>query len=179
MVGEQRTYAKGQRNAATWYDGITGPVAPRDLAGKETLAAERQGNLIGFAPAMWGDSGHAAQPGSFGDIGSLVLKRGGEVVGESWYPFGVFEVPAEEGRYELTQSIEKIGPPARVWQRSTAVQTTWGFSTKLDASAYSQGLAILFPRYTAPWTGGRRSRRRTAGSSGWAPPATRATCPAH
>ncbi|MCM9082648.1 MULTISPECIES: S8 family peptidase [Streptomyces] len=153
MVGEQRTYAKGQRNAATWYDGITGPVAPRDLAGKETLAAERQGNLIGFAPAMWGDSGHAAQPGSFGDIGSLVLKRGGEVVGESWYPFGVFEVPAEEGRYELTQSIEKIGPPARVWQRSTAVQTTWGFSTKLDASAYSQGLAILFPRYTAPLDG--------------------------
>ncbi|MFD9478626.1 S8 family serine peptidase [Streptomyces nojiriensis] len=153
MVGEQRTYTKGQKIRATWYDGITGPVAPRDLAGKETLAAERQGNLIGFAPAMWGDSGHAAQPGSFGDIGSLVLKRGGEVVGESWYPFGVFEVPAEDGRYELTQSIEKVGPPARVWQRSTAVQTTWGFSSKLDASAYSQGLAILFPRYTAPLDG--------------------------
>ncbi|MFF2790940.1 S8 family serine peptidase [Streptomyces sp. NPDC058049] len=153
MVGEQRTYTKGRKIRATWYDGITGPVAPRDLAGKETLAAERQGNLIGFAPAMWGDSGHAAQPGSFGDIGSLVLKRGGEVVGESWYPFGVFEVPAEDGRYELTQSIEKVGPPARVWQRSTAVQTTWGFSSKLDASAYSQGLAILFPRYTAPLDG--------------------------
>ncbi|WP_405791076.1 S8 family serine peptidase [Streptomyces sp. NBC_00029] len=153
MVGEQRTYAKGQKSSATWYDGITGPVAPRDATGKETLAAERQGNLIGFAPAMWGDSAHAAQPGSFGDIGSLVLKRGGEVVGESWYPFGVFEVPAEEGRFELTQSIEKIGPPARVWQRSTAVQTTWAFSSKPDASAYSQGLAILFPRYAAPLDG--------------------------
>ncbi|MFE6082102.1 S8 family serine peptidase [Streptomyces virginiae] len=155
MVGEQRAYTEGQRTTATWYDGVTGPVAPRDVAGRETLAAERQGNLIGFAPAMWGDSAHAAQPGSFGDIGSLELKRGGEVVGESWYPFGVFEVPAEEGRYELTQSIEKIGPPARVWQRSIAVRTTWGFTSKLDASAYSQGLGILFPRYTAPLDGAK------------------------
>ncbi|WP_030390608.1 S8 family peptidase [Streptomyces sp. NRRL S-241] len=153
MVGEQHTYTKGQKSRANWYDGITGPVAPRDLAGKETLAAERQGNLIGFAPAMWGDSGHAAQPGSFGDIGGLQLKRNGEVIGDSWYPFGVFEVPAEESRYELTQSIEKIGPPARVWQRSTAVRTTWGFTSKLDASAYSQGLPVLFPRYAAPLDG--------------------------
>ncbi|MCX5010998.1 S8 family serine peptidase [Streptomyces sp. NBC_00555] len=153
MVGEQHTYAKGQKTGASWYDGVTAPVAPRDLSGKETLAAERQGNLIGFAAAMWGDSRHAAQPGSFGDIGSLQLKRDGEVIGESWYPFGVFEVPAEAGRYELTQAIEKIGPPARVWQRSTSVQTTWGFTSKLDASAYSQGLPILFPRYAAPLDG--------------------------
>lgn len=153
MVGEQRTYTKGQKSKASWYDGITGPVAPRDLSGKETLAAERQGNLIGFAPAMWGDGAHAAQPGSFGDIGGLQLKRNGEVIGDSWYPFGVFEIPAEESRYELTQSIEKIGPPARVWQRSTSVRTTWGFTSKLDASAYSQGLPVLFPRYAAPLDG--------------------------
>ncbi|WP_404954990.1 hypothetical protein [Streptomyces sp. 147326] len=153
MVGEQRTYTKGQKTKVIWYDGITGPVAPRDLSGRETLAAVRQGNLIGFAPAMWGDGAHAAQPGSFGDIGGLQLKRNGEVIGDSWYPFGVFEVPAEESRYELTQNIEKIGPPARVWQRSTSVQTTWGFTSKLDASAYSQGLPVLFPRYAAPLDG--------------------------
>ncbi|MFF9979511.1 S8 family peptidase [Streptomyces erythrochromogenes] len=153
MTGEQRTYAKGARSKAAWYDGVTGPVAPRDSAGRETLAAERQGNLIGFAPAMWGDSAHAAQPGSFGDIGNLRLRRDGELIGESWYPFGVFEVPAAEGRYELTQSIEKIGPPARTWQRSTSVSTTWGFTSKLDASAYSQGLPVLFPRYAAPMDG--------------------------
>ncbi|MEU9375907.1 S8 family serine peptidase [Streptomyces sp. NPDC048255] len=153
MVGEQHAYTKGQKTTASWYDGVTGPVAPRDLSGKETLAAERQGNLIGFAAAMWGDSRHAAQPGSFGDIGNLQLKRNGEVVGDSWYPFGVFEIPAEEGRYELTQAIEKIGPPSRVWQRSTSVRTTWGFTSKLDASAYSQGLPILFPRYAAPLDG--------------------------
>lgn len=153
MVGERRTYTKGQKTKASWYEGITGPVAPRDLSGKETLAAERQGNLIGFAPAMWGDGAHAAQPGSFGDIGGLQLERGGEVVGDSWYPFGVFEIPAEESRYELTQNIEKIGPPARVCQRSTSVLTTWGFTSKLDASAYSQGLPVLFPRYAAPLDG--------------------------
>ncbi|MCX5375145.1 S8 family serine peptidase [Streptomyces sp. NBC_00091] len=153
MTGEQRTYAKGARSTASWYDGVTAPVAPRDRSGKEALAAERQGNLIGFAPAMWGDGGHFAQPGSFGDIGSLRLTRDGEAIGESWYPFGVFEVPAQEGRYELTQAIEKIGPPARTWQRSTAVETTWGFTSKLDASAYSQGLPVLFPRYAAPLDG--------------------------
>lgn len=153
MTGEQRTYAKGARSKAAWYDGVTGPVAPRDSAGREALAAERQGNLIGFAPAMWGDGAHAAQPGSFGDIGNLRLRRDGELIGESWYPFGVFEVPAAEGRYELTQSIEKIGPPARTWQRSTSVSTTWGFTSKLDASAYSQGLPVLFPRYAAPMDG--------------------------
>ncbi|MEV7525334.1 S8 family serine peptidase [Streptomyces sp. NPDC091371] len=153
MVGEQRAYTKGQKTNATWYDGITGPVAPRDPSGKEVLAAERQGNLIGFASAMWGDSSHAAQPGSFGDIGGLQLKRNGEVIGDSWYPFGVFEVPADSARYELTQAIEKIGPPARVWQRSTAVTTTWAFTSKLDSTAYSQGLPILFPRYEAPLDG--------------------------
>ncbi|MGW6862297.1 S8 family peptidase [Streptomyces xanthophaeus] len=153
MTGEQKTYQKGRRTTASWYDGVTGPVAPRDRAGKETLAAERQGNLIGFAPSMWGDSSHFAQPGSFGDIGGLQLKRDGEVIGDSWYPFGVFEVPAEQGRYELTQNIEKIGPPSRTWQRSTAVQTTWGFTSKLDPEAYSQGLPVLFPRYAAPLDG--------------------------
>ncbi|MCX5193660.1 S8 family serine peptidase [Streptomyces sp. NBC_00249] len=177
MTGEQRTYTKGGRSTASWYDGVTGPVAPRERTGKEALAAERQGNLIGFAPAMWGDGSHFAQPGSFGDIGGLQLKRDGEVIGDSWYPFGVFEVPAEEGRYELTQSIEKIGPPTRTWQRSTSVTTSWGFTSKLDASAYSQGLPILFPRYAAPLDGmktvpaadGQRIGLSVTGHAGYAP----------
>ncbi|WP_328967982.1 S8 family serine peptidase [Streptomyces sp. NBC_00239] len=153
MVDRQRTYTKGQQRSERWYDGVVAPVAPRDTAGERVLAAERQGNLIGFASAMWGDSGHYAQPGSFGDIGSLVLKRGGETIGESWYPSGVFEVPAERGTYELTQSIEKIGAPARVWQRSTAVQTSWTFTSQLDESAYSTPLPILFPGYALPEDG--------------------------
>lgn len=177
MTGEQRTYAKGARTTAAWYDGVTGPVAPRDRTGREALAAERQGNLIGFAPAMWGDGSHYAQPGSFGDIGGLQLKRDGEVIGDSWYPFGVFEVPAEEGRYELTQFIEKIGAPARTWQRSTAVRTTWGFTSKLDAAAYSRGLPVLFPRYDAPMDGlktvaaadGQRIGLSATGHAGYAP----------
>lgn len=182
MAGGQHTYTKGRRTTAHWYDGVTGPVAPRDLSGTETLAAERQGSLIGFAAAMWGDSGHAAQPGSFGDIGNLRLERDGELVGESWYPFGVFEVPAEEGRYELTQTITKIGQPARVWQRSTSVLTTWGFTSKLDTSACSQGLPILFPRYAAPLDGsktvaaadGQTIGLSVTGHAGYAPGALKA-----
>lgn len=177
MTGEQRSYAKGRKTSVSWYDGVTAPVAPRDRTGKEALAAERQGDLIGFAPAMWGDSSHFAQPGSFGDVGSLQLKRNGEVIGDSWYPFGVFEVPAEEARYELTQGIEKIGPPARTWQRSTAVRTTWGFTSKRDPSAYSQGLPLLFPRYAAPLDGnktvpaanGQRVGLSVTGHAGYAP----------
>jgi hypothetical protein len=177
MTGAPRTYSKGEVTKASWYDGVTGPVAPRDRTGQEALAAERQGNLIGFAPAMWGDGTHSAQPGSFGDIGGLRLTRDGEVIGESWYPFGVFEVPAEQGRYELTQTIEKIGPPARTWQRSTAVRTTWGFTSRLDPSAYSQALPVLFPRYavamdglkTVPATDGQQIALTATGHAGYTP----------
>ncbi|MFD9409939.1 S8 family serine peptidase [Streptomyces sp. NPDC059989] len=153
MVDQHRTYTKGAQRTERWYDGVVGPVAPRDSAGRPVLAAERQGNLIGFASAMWGDSGHYAQPGSFGDVGNLVLKRNGEQIGDSWYPSGVFEVPAEESTYELTQLIEKFGAPARVWQRSQAVQTSWTFRSKLDASQYSQALPILFPSLSLPEDG--------------------------
>lgn len=126
---------------------------------------------------MWGDGTHYAQPGSFGDIGGLRLTRDGEVIGESGYPFGVFEVPAGEGRYELVQNIEKIGQPARTWQRSTAVRTAWGFTSKLDPSAYSQGLPVLFPRYDAPMDGlktvaaadGQRIGLSATGHAGYVP----------
>ncbi|MFD5509352.1 S8 family serine peptidase [Streptomyces sp. NPDC127051] len=153
MTDQQRTYTKGGKRGESWYDGVIGPVAGRDLAGRPQLAAERQGNLIGFASAMWGDSGHYAQPGSFGDVGGLVLKRGGEQIGDSWYPSGVFEVPAEEATYELTQQIEKFGAPARTWQRSQAVATTWTFRSRQDPAQYSQALPILFPSISIPADG--------------------------
>ncbi|MCB5168777.1 S8 family serine peptidase [Streptomyces bambusae] len=153
MTDRQRTYAGGERRSERWYDGVIAPVAARDSAGRRMLAAERQGNLIGFGSAMWGDSGHYAQQGGFGDIGNVVLTRDGEQIGESPYPSGVFEVPAEPGRYELTQSVMKFGAPARVWKRSTAVRTTWAFTSRLDESAYSQPLPVLFPGYALPEDG--------------------------
>lgn len=153
MTDRRRTYTAGGTRRESWYDGVVAPVAPRDTAGEPVLAAERQGNLIGFADAMWGDGGHYAQAGSFGDVGNLVLRRDGEVIGESGWPFGVFEVPAEEGAYELEQRVEKIGGPAKVWQRSTGVRSVWRFRSKLDENVYSQGLGILFPRYSLPEDG--------------------------
>ncbi|MEW2489691.1 S8 family serine peptidase [Streptomyces sp. NPDC048411] len=150
MVGRTRSYQAGEQDTERWYDGAIAPVAPRDADGKPLLTAERQGNLIGFATAMWGDNTHHAVDGSFGDIGNLRLRRNGEEIGRSIYPFGVFKVPAEDAEYELELNTEKFGFPARVWQRSNSVKTVWKFRSALDENVYSQGIPILFPRYELP-----------------------------
>ncbi|MER5882930.1 S8 family serine peptidase [Streptomyces sp. NPDC001941] len=148
-----RTYKSGQRRAETWYGGPLAPTAPEDATGAPALAAERQGNLIGAAPAFWGDGEHVGEQGSFGDLGNLELSRDGEVVGDSGYPFGVFEVPAGPALYELTLSTQKFGQPATVWKRSTATRTVWKFRSQLDENAYSQGIPLLFPVYSVPEDG--------------------------
>ncbi|MCX5403771.1 S8 family serine peptidase [Streptomyces sp. NBC_00335] len=177
MTDQHRTYKAGSQRAENWYDGVIGPVAPRDTAGKEQLAAERQGNLIGFSSAMWGDTGHYAQQGGFGDLGNVSLKRDGESLGDTGYPFGVFEVPAGEATYEMTQYLEKVGQPARTWQRSSGIQTTWTFRSKLDATQYSQALPVIFPRISAPLDGmktlaaanGQQIGLAVSGHAGYAP----------
>ncbi|MFJ7268711.1 S8 family peptidase [Streptomyces sp. NPDC099050] len=177
MTDQHRTYKAGSKRAENWYDGVIGPVAPRDTAGKEQLAAERQGNLIGFASAMWGDTGHYAQQGGFGDLGNVSLKVDGESLGDTGYPFGAFEVPDREATYELTQYLEKFGQPARTWQRSSGIQTTWTFRSKLDAAQYSQALPVIFPRISAPLDGlktlaaanGQKIGLSVSGHAGYAP----------
>ncbi|MFE2561085.1 S8 family serine peptidase [Streptomyces sp. NPDC059352] len=151
MVGTPHAYKAGEKRTERWYDGVIAPTAPRDAAGEPVLVAERQGNLIGFADAMWGDNTHHAEPGSFGDIGSVSLSRDGEVLGSSGWPFGVFEVPSEAGTYTLEQNTMKIG--SKVWARSISVNSVWKFTSKLDESVYSQGIPILFPRYDLPEDG--------------------------
>ncbi|MGW0121455.1 S8 family serine peptidase [Streptomyces sp. NPDC003327] len=177
MTGTPRTYAPGERRTERWYDGVLAPTAPRDATGAPVLVSERQGNLIGFAASMWGDGTHHAEPGSFGDIGNLRLRRDGEVLGETGWPFGVFEVPAEAGTYELEQNTMKLG--SKVWARSTAVNSVWKFTSKLDESVYSQGIPILFPRYDLPEDGlktlaatdGQRIRLGATGHAGYTPAA--------
>ncbi|MFI8828624.1 S8 family peptidase [Streptomyces sp. NPDC053431] len=151
MVGSRHAYTAGERRTEDWYDGVLAPTAPRDATGAPVLVAERQGNLIGFADAMWGDGTHHAEPGSFGDIGNLRLSRDGEEIGASAWPFGVFEVPAEPGTYTLEQNTMKIG--SKVWARSTSVNSVWKFTSALDENVYSQGIPILFPRYDLPEDG--------------------------
>ncbi|MER5312029.1 S8 family serine peptidase [Streptomyces sp. NPDC002773] len=151
MIGARHTYTPGEKRTERWYDGVIAPTAPRDTAGKPVLVSERQGNLIGFANAMWGDSTHHAEPGSFGDIGNLRLSRDGELLGENAWPFGAFEVPAEAGTYTLEQNTMKIG--SKVWARSTSVNSVWEFTSKLDETVYSQGIPIIFPRYDLPEDG--------------------------
>ncbi|MGW2207163.1 PA domain-containing protein, partial [Streptomyces sp. NPDC001774] len=179
MVAAPRAYTTGERRTEEWYDGVIAPRAPIDVTGKPRLAAERQGDLIGFASAMWGDGAHYGEAGSFGDIGNLTLRRDGEQLGRSVYPYGVFDVPAQEGTYELEQFIQKISAPAKVWQRSTAVDTVWRFRSARDESVYSQPVPILFPRYGLPEDGaktlaakaGQRITLTATGHGGYTPAA--------
>jgi hypothetical protein len=153
LLNAQHAYEAGERRTESWYGGGVVPTAPLDDAGEQELAAERQGDLIGIAPAFWGDSEHAGMQGSFGDIGSMQLRIDGEEQESSPVPWGVWKVPAEDAAYELTLTTLKFGIPGRVWKRSTMTQTTWEFRSKLDEAVYSQGLPILFPQYRLPEDG--------------------------
>ncbi|ROQ70586.1 subtilisin family serine protease [Streptomyces sp. 840.1] len=153
MTDTARSYRAGSERAEHWYGGLLVPVAPRDAAGEPQLAGERQDNLIGVAPAFVGDSEHTGIQGSFGDLGNMRLTSGGEEIGSSPNPFGVFTVPAQDAPYELSMSTTKIGSPAAVWKRSTFTETTWKFRSHRDASVYSQGIPLLFPGYDLPSDG--------------------------
>ncbi|WP_405718072.1 S8 family peptidase [Streptomyces sp. NBC_00046] len=155
MSDQLRTYRAGQRSAEEWYGGPLRPAAPRDADGELMLNAERQGNLMGFQNALWvdGSGDHWSYGGSFGDLGNLVLKRNGEQIATSTYPYDVFEVPDEDSAYELTQNLEKVDTSDRNWLRSTAVKTTWSFRSHLEPDVYSRGLPILSPAYDAPVDG--------------------------
>ncbi|SDJ61135.1 S8 family peptidase [Streptomyces indicus] len=178
MVGTERELVAGRTVTERWYDGAVAPAAPRDQAtGKEVLTAERQGELMGFAPGFWGDGSHHGEAGGFGDIGNLSLSKDGEEIGTRPVPYGVFEVPAEEAAYELTMRTEKFGAPARVWERSQGVQTTWKFRSKLDSAQYSVGLPLLYPRLALPEDGmktlaaadGQKIELKVTGHAGYTP----------
>ncbi|MFI1093354.1 S8 family peptidase [Streptomyces sp. NPDC020917] len=152
MGDRNRTYQAGERRTEEWYRGALRPAAPRDADGNLVLTAERQGDLMGFQDALWLDASgdHWSAGGSFGDLGRLELKRDGELIGSSAYPYDVFTVPAEDSAYELTQYLNKIPSSDRNWLRSTAVTTTWGFRSHLEPDVYSRGLPLLFPAYDLP-----------------------------
>ncbi|MFG3282286.1 S8 family serine peptidase [Streptomyces sp. NPDC048111] len=179
MLSPATVHRPGRQTAESWYDGVLGPDAGRDATGRPLLAAERQGNLIGFAPNMWGDSSHSAQPGSFGDIGSLLLRRNGEDYDSSGWPSGVFTVPADDAAYELVSDNQKIGPSGSVWKRSQEVVTSWRFRSHQEADVYSQGIPLLFPRYdvpedglkTVPASDGQRIVLSATGHAGYTPAA--------
>ncbi|MFI9773406.1 S8 family peptidase [Streptomyces sp. NPDC051956] len=175
MIDPVRTYKKGEHRTEEWYGGVLAPTTPLDEAGKPALAAERQGNLIGVAPGFWGDSEHQGVQGSFGDFGGMELKRDGEVIGDSGWPFGAFDVPADDSSYDLTLNTFKQSFGA--WNRSTQTTTTWSFRSHLEENVYSQGIPLLFPHYalpqddlkTLPATDGQRITLTATGHAGYTP----------
>ncbi|MFF9653437.1 S8 family serine peptidase [Streptomyces sp. NPDC014622] len=179
MSDQERTYRVGQRGTEEWYRGPLRPAAARDADGKHMLAAERQGDLIGFQNALWtdGSADHWSYGGSFGDLGNLVLKRNGEQIATSAWPYAVFEVPDEDSAYELTQNLSKIPTSDRNWLRSTDVTTTWSFRSHREPDVFSRALPILFPTYdlpvdglnTLPAQGGIRVSLSAEGHAGYTP----------
>ncbi|MFF3393451.1 S8 family peptidase [Streptomyces sp. NPDC002669] len=155
MGDQERTYRPGERRTEEWYGDLLRPSASRDNDGKLLLAAERQGNLMGFQTGFWldGSGDHWSPGGSFGDIGNLALKRDGELIGKRVDPFGVFEVPDGDSVYELTQNLQKIDTSDRNWLRSTAVSTSWTFRSHRETDVFSRGLPLLFPAYGLPVDG--------------------------
>jgi subtilisin family serine protease len=154
MIDRARTFEPGSERSDAWYNGVVSPTAAQDVNGEVQLAAERQGLLMGFASGLWGDSsGHWSPGGSFGDIGNLMLRRNGELIGESAYTFGVFDVPAEDAEYELQLNNFKIGGQSKFWKRSPDVMTVWKFRSHLEEGVYSRGLPIMFPRVDLPEDG--------------------------
>ncbi|MGW0671063.1 S8 family peptidase [Streptomyces sp. NPDC002746] len=177
MMDKVRTYKAGSKRTENWYQGVLVPSAPRDDQGVEQLAGERQDNRIGVAPGFWSDSEHLGIQGSFGDLGGMRLTSGGKVIGQSGWPYGVFDVPAEDAAYELTMTTMKSGAPAAVWKRSTATETTWKFRSHRDENVYSQGVPLLFPGYDLPADGmktlaakdGQRIGLSVTGHAGYQP----------
>ncbi|QNS03466.1 S8 family peptidase [Streptomyces xanthii] len=176
MVDPVRTYKKGERRTEEWYGGVVAPTTPLDGAGKQVLAAERQGDLIGVAPGFWGDGEHFGMQGSFGDLGSMTLKADGKLIGQSAWPSGVFEVPSEDAAYEMTLNTMKLDNSG-VWKRSAQTTTTWSFRSHLDENVYSQGIPLLFPHLTLPEDGlktlpaqdGQRIGLSVTGHTGYTP----------
>lgn len=52
MLDRPRAYTTDTVREESWYGGVLAPTASRDDSGEPVLAAERQGNLIGVAPAL-------------------------------------------------------------------------------------------------------------------------------
>ncbi|WP_377266804.1 S8 family peptidase [Peterkaempfera sp. SMS 1(5)a] len=151
MEDQPRTYTAGQHRSEQWFRGVLRPVAPTDDAGAPILTAERQGDLIGYQGAFWGDAAaHWTSGGSFGDIGNLTLRRDGETVDTSATPFGVFEVPDSDAAYELEMHTFNILTPNFNWRLSKSVDTVWKFRSHRDDSQASQGIPILYPGYDVP-----------------------------
>ncbi|MEV0276447.1 S8 family serine peptidase [Streptomyces sp. NPDC050610] len=179
LQDQDRTYRAGERRDEEWYRGVLRPDAARDAQGKALLVAERQGGRMGIQPAFWNDGSgdHWSYGGSFGDIGNMTLRRDGKTIGESPYPYGVFDVPDGDAAYELQLNTTKLTSSDRNWLRSTDTTTTWNFRSRLEPDVYSRGLPVLFPAYdlpvdglnTLPAAAGQHIRLSAHGHAGYEP----------
>ncbi|MGW8883912.1 S8 family serine peptidase [Streptomyces sp. NPDC055749] len=158
MTGRLRTWSKPGSDKETWYRGPITPGAPRDIGTGEPVAmAVRQGDTVGTALPVFGDSdGHYAF-NALNDTVTTTLRRDGNTVGTVRGGQGTWQVPAASARYELELAVQRnlAVPGLRDWKLSPTTTTRWAFeSTTADGRA---ALPLLVPSYSAALDGWNRA----------------------
>ncbi|WP_432016560.1 hypothetical protein [Streptomyces hydrogenans] len=177
MTGRLRTWSKPGSERETWYKGPITPGTPRDVTTGEPMAmAMRQGDTVGTALPVFGDSdGHYAF-NALNDTVTTTLRSNGTTVGTVRGGQGTWQVPGASARYELELAVQrnlavpglrdwKLSPPRpragpsipplptaarpfRFWCRHTALTSTGG--------------AALPPSSTSRWGSPLSARPATA-----------------
>ncbi|MBB4904963.1 S8 family serine peptidase [Actinophytocola algeriensis] len=116
-----RTFLPGRTADISLNRAVFGPSLTGDLLpGSGRIF--RLGNELHISPALFADS--AGNTGSSTHTGSTALYRDGQLVGETPYTGGSFEVPSADGAYRLVMTAERPTGPFDV---STAVTAEWTF----------------------------------------------------
>jgi hypothetical protein len=115
-----RAYRPGRTHDVPLNHSVFGPTIADDWTSGGIF---RIGNLVRVSPSLFSD-GAGNEGYSAGVSGSLALYRDGELVGESPYPGGAFEVPAGDAEYRAVVTATR---PAASFDVSTAVTAEWTF----------------------------------------------------
>jgi subtilisin family serine protease len=133
-----RAYEPGRTYDLSLNRAVFGP----SLAGDEYSPGGiyRTGDQLPVAVPLFTDG--AGNRGSSTLSGSAALYRDGQLVGESPYPGGSFDVPAADAGYRLVLTAQR---PAGTYDVSTAVTAEWTFrSAHVDAPTLVTAHALRF-----------------------------------
>lgn len=182
MIDLPRTYRSGQAEPdQRWYGAPLRSALPYDADGQRGRAGERDVNLISAQVFPYADSqpGHYSVP-DFGDLANVMLYRNGELLGETGYMDGAFEVPAEEADYRLVTVTERFNAGTVYhpgWTMGLATKTDYRFRSAQPSDDTSHPLPLLVPEYDvevdafnlAPATAGFPVTLAVTGQRGYTP----------
>jgi subtilisin family serine protease len=152
IIDKPRTYAKGQTRTETWYKAPIRSGAYQRADGTFEHIGERQYNQIGASIDFWSDANpdHTSEPASFGDAADAELFANGVSLGDTGYPGGIWDVPAEDTSYALkmiTSRFDPTGPFSNEWNMSYETDTTFRFHSSRPNGDDLVALPLLLPTY--------------------------------